>query len=802
MKHLLHTSFILLKRANLFLAFLLLSNYAFSQSSTQVIKGRIVDEITQIPIPGVTVILLNSNPVVGANTDLDGFYKLNAPIGRQAIQIKYLGYEDKVINDIIVSAGKEVNINVFLTENIKNMKEVEVVYDRSKDGTVTTNDMALISARSFNIDDTKRYAGSLGDPSRMAANFAGVIAGNDSRNDIVVRGNSPIGMLWQLEGLNIPNPNHFGSLFSTGGPVSMLNNNVLAKSDFLSGAFPSMYGNANAAVFDVNLREGNNDKAEFIGQIGFNGFEVGAEGPFKKGSKASYLFNYRYSTLGLLKNVGVDPGTGAATPKYQDLNMKIAIPFDDNSKLTFFGLFGNSMVDLLGEEVDTTKTDFYGEPDENLYPRYNNAMFGSSYERNLSAKTFLKVTAAGNYGNQNYYIDSIAVDEPNKPKYRSAEGDFTTTKFLSRVELSHKLNSKNSLKVGGYADLTNIDYFNKDIFNGTEDRVYVDANETSTLYQAYAQWKHRFNERWTFSGGVHSQYFDLNDQIVVEPRLAIKYVLTPLSSLSLAYGLHHQQQNIYTYYVETPTANGVALTNKELDFTRSNHLVLAYERQLTERVRLKVETYVQYIDKVPVTIFPSSYSELNQGASFAPSDQDSLVNDGIGNNYGLELTLERSFDKGYYFLITGSLFDSKYEGSDGVERNTAFNTHYAYNILGGKEWKVGKKKDNVFSIGLKLTSTGGRYLTPIDLEASEEANVAVEDEANAYSLQQDPYFRADLKFGYRKEYKSSTLEFSVDLQNITNNQNVFDQGYNSQNNTISTEYQQGFFPVPMVRYTF
>ena len=128
MKHLLHTSFILLKRANLFLAFLLLSNYAFSQSSTQVIKGRIVDEITQIPIPGVTVILLNSNPVVGANTDLDGFYKLNAPIGRQAIQIKYLGYEDKVINDIIVSAGKEVNINVFLTENIKNMKEVEVVY--------------------------------------------------------------------------------------------------------------------------------------------------------------------------------------------------------------------------------------------------------------------------------------------------------------------------------------------------------------------------------------------------------------------------------------------------------------------------------------------------------------------------------------------------------------------------------------------------------------------------------------------------------------------------------------------------
>ena len=782
---------------------LLINFYALISlaQTTQIIKGRIVDDVTKVPIPGVNIILLNSNPMVGSATDVDGQFRLSAPLGRQAIQIRYLGYEERVISDIIVSAGKEVLLNINLVEKVNTIKQVDVVYDRKKDASVTNNDMTTVSARSFNIEDTKRYAGSLGDPSRMAANFAGVIAGNDSRNDIVVRGNSPAGMLWQLEGLNIPNPNHFGSLFSTGGPVSMLNNNTLAKSDFLTGAFPSMYGNATAAVFDLNLREGNSEKSEFVGQIGYNGLELGAEGPLKKGSKASYLVNYRYSTLGLLKNVGVSAGTGAATPLYQDLNMKVVLPFKDNSKLSFFGLFGYSTIDLLGKDVDTSKTDYYGDPEQNVLPRYFTGIFGSRYERNLSEKTFLKITIGGNFGDQHYTVDSIAVDEPSQPSYLAAKGKFITQKFLSNVEVSHKFNSKNSIKAGGYADITNINYFNKRVYNGTIDEVYIDANETSILYQAYTQWKHRFTDRFSLSTGIHAQLFDLNNSIAIEPRVGLKYNLNALSSVSLAYGLHNQQQNIYTYYVQTPTTNGIAYTNKNLDFTRSNHLVAGYERQLNELVRLKAEAYYQYLDKIPVTINPSSYSEINQGAAFAPTNEDSLINEGTARNFGMELTLEKSFSKGYYFLITGSVFDSKYKGSDNVERNTAFNTNYAYNILGGKEFKIGKKK-NILTCSLKLTSTGGRYLTPLDLEASETAGEAKEDKPNAYSLRQTPYFRADLKVGYKKEYTSSTLEFSVDLQNITNHQNVFDQGYNRRNNTISTSYQQGFFPVPMVRYTF
>ena len=309
-----------LRKRNLLLALglivaLLGSATALAQS-VQTVRGRVVDAVSQTPLVGVNVVVLNVGDVpLGASTDANGDYLITGvPVGRQTIKITYVGFEEQVIPNIVVTAGKEVILNIALTESVNSLDEVVIVADSREDKTATNNDLAVVSARSFNVDDTKRYAGALGDPSRMAANFAGVVGGNDSRNDIVVRGNSPQGMLWQLEGLNIPNPNHFGSLTSTGGPVSMLNNNNLDKSDFITSAFPAQYGDATAGVFDIRLRDGNNRKQEFVTQVGFNGFELGAEGPFSKNSKASFIANYRYSTLGVFDALGIDFGAPCGTP--------------------------------------------------------------------------------------------------------------------------------------------------------------------------------------------------------------------------------------------------------------------------------------------------------------------------------------------------------------------------------------------------------------------------------------------------------------------------------------------------------
>lgn len=773
---------------------------------TQTVRGRILDEASRAPVIGATFVLVRPDaPALGAVADVDGNFKLaQVPLGRQTFQVRAMGYEGRVLANVVVTAGKEVVLEITLTESVRQLNEAVVTASRSENKRVTNNEMALVSGRSFNIDDTRRYAGALGDPARMAANFAGVIAGNDSRNDIVVRGNSPGGMLWQLEGLNIPNPNHFGSLTSTGGPVSMLNNNALAKSDFLTSAFPAQYGNALAGVFDLRLRNGNDERREYVGQVGFNGFEAGAEGPFslKKPGKGSFLFNYRYSTLGLFNTLGIQLGTGNAVPDYQDFNVKIQVPVSRRVSVSAFAIGGLSDVNFEGNKEDTTGKNLYGNENENLRVDYGTIISGVSADIQTSPRSSLRLTAGYSATSENFEGDSISTE--TRQAFLSGKARFRTGKYSFNGQYNLKINARNAIHAGFYNEILRYNLFNKEVYQGTRDLVRVNRDGSWYLGQAFVQWKHRFTARLAVTPGVHVQYTSQGEAAAAGPRLGIRYSLSEKQSLSAGYGMHFQMQSPYTYSVETFTPEGVRLTNRDLGFTRSQHLVLGTERLLTDNTSLKAEAYYQYIDRAPVTGAgrPSSYSGLNSGNSFAPDNEDSLVNAGTGENYGVELTLERTFTKGFYYLITGSLFQSRYRGSDNITRNTAFNTRAVFNALVGKEWKVGKNKNQVLGLNLRASTIGGRFLTPLNLAESQRQERAIFREDQAFSERQKPYFRTDLRLTYRREYSRSTLEFSLDLQNLTNHQNVFNQQYNRRTNRMVTQYQQGFFPVPFVRYTF
>jgi hypothetical protein len=768
--------------------------------STQSIRGQVLDESSKSPLPGVNVTVISVDPIIGASTDLQGNFRITGvPIGRHTLKISFIGYEDRIIPDVIITAGKEAILNQSISEAVTQLNEVVVSYDRTKDKKETNNEMSLVSTRSFNLDETKKYAGALGDPARMAGNFAGVVPGNDSRNDIIVRGNSPLGVLWQIEGLNAPNPNHFGTLTSTGGPVSIINTNNIDKSDFSSGAFAPQYGNATAAAFDLRLRRGNDSKREYLGQVGFNGFEGGIEGPFVKGKKATYLVNYRYSTLGVFKTLGFSIA-GSAVPLYQDLNYKLFFPVGKNGELSIFGLNGNSSIDFLGKDVDTTAADNLNDPFANTKVSYFNTINGLSYKHKLGANTTANLSLGYTSTGQEFRGDSLSKDQ--RVEYRNGSASFYTKVFNSHLSINHKINARNSLSGGIFADLTDYSLQNRDFENaGTKEVIFVNSKGQMLLSQAYLQWKHRFGRKVQMVTGVHAQHLDFNNDFYVEPRLAFRYDASPLTSFNLGYGLHSQAQNVYNYFIETQTSVGRQLTNRDMRFTKSHHVVLTADRRIGENTRLKVEPYYQYLFDIPVEQRASSFAMINNGADFAPVDNDSLVNKGTGTNVGVELTLERYFSKGFYYLITGSVFESKYKGSDGVERNTAFNTRYVLNVLAGKEFKVGRK-GNVLAINFKVATIGGRYLTPIDLQASGLAGRAVFLDNRAFTERQTPYFRSDLKISYRKEMKSSTLELALDLQNVTNNQNVFNRDYNPGLNKVVTNLQQGFFPVPMVRYTF
>lgn len=773
---------------------------AFAQQSTQTVRGKVTDAASKAPVVGAVVQVMGSNPPIGASTDADGNFRLaNVPVGRVGLKISFVGYEDSFAKDIIVNTGKEIILDLSMTESLTKLNEVTVTYKRSEDATVTNNEMTTLSARPFNPSETLKYAGSLGDPSRMAANFAGVSGANDARNDIVVRGNSPSSLLWRLDGVNIPNPNHFGALGTSGGPVSMLNTNLLAKSDFMSGAFPAEYANALGSVFDLRLRKGNDEKREFLGQMAFNGLELGAEGPYSKKSKASYLINYRYSFLGLVSGLGFQI---AGTPYYQDFTFKTDIPVGKRGTLSAWTIGGRSNVDFFGKDVNT-EGDAYGDENENTRVKFSNGIAAVSYEHRFSDRTYGKLTFSGSRSTQQFNGDTVLYRGETKEilrEFQTEQSEFTNDKASVNAFVSHKISAKDKVSGGFIIDLNRFDLRNTQLYPQTIDFRNTDGN--TMLSQGFVQWKHRFNEKLTLNSGVSLLHYALSNQSALEPRAGINYAVTPRSSLNVAYGLHSNLQPILTYFYQTRNPNGsYALTNKNLGFTRSHHFVVGYERSLTENVRLKVETYYQSLFNVPVERTPSYYSVLTEGADFAPTDKGNLVNEGTGRNYGVEMTLEKYFSNSYYFLVTGSLFESKYEGSDGIERNTPFNGKYVLNLLAGKEFKIGRR-ENILSINWKVTTAGGRFVRPIDLARSAENRTTVFDDSRAFSEQQTAYFRTDLKIGYKINRARLTHEIAVDLQNVTDSQNVFQQIYNPRTNRVGTAYQQGFLPIPFYRLTF
>lgn len=778
------------------------SNRGTSQLSqfTQTIRGQVTDAASKAPIIGATIQVVGSQPLLGAVTDVEGRFRLtNVPVGWVRLKITTVGYEDILLNEVTVNTGKEVVLDLTMTERVLMLNEVAVAYKRSEDRTVANNEMATVSARPFNAAETIRYAGSLGDPSRMAANFAGVSGANDSRNDIIVRGNSPASLLWRLEGVNIPNPNHFGALGTSGGPVSMLNTNLLAKSDFLTGAFPAEYANALGSVFDLKLRKGNDEKREFLGQMGFNGLELGAEGPYTKKSKASYLVNYRYSFFGLLKNIGFQL---AGTPSYQDFTFKTDIPVGKRGQLSAWTLNGSSNISFLGKDVETDKPDAYGDENNNIRVRYATNIAAISYEHRFSARTYGKLIISGSQTKQWFDGDTVIYKNAKEIAQEIPNGQsvYTQRKLSFNASVAHKINSKDKLSAGVIADVLQYDLLGQTLYPVPKSN--QNATGKTLLTQVYGQWKHRFSEQLTLNTGLSFLTLALNGSTAIEPRAGLSYQITPASSFNVAYGLHSMMQPILSYFYQTRQVDGsYAQTNNELGFTRSHHAVIGYDRMINESLRLKVEAYHQWLFNAPVDQIPSYFSMLTTGTDFGPANRGNLVNAGTGRNYGLELTLEKFFSNNYYFLVTTSLFDSKYKGSDGIERNTPFNNQYVVNVLTGREFKLGRR-GNVLIINWKLTTAGGKFVTPINLSASAEQHQQVDDYSRAFSSQQTPYFRTDLKIGYKMNRRRLTHEMALDLQNFTGNQNVFQQAYNPRTNTLGTAYQQGFLPLPFYRLTF
>ena len=795
--------------------------FACSQNLTQTIRGNVIDNDNKLPLIGVEIIILDTQPLIGTTTDEDGNFRLeNIPIGRINLHLSYLGFETKALQNIVVNSGKEVILNLTMEESLIKMEEIVVTANKNKGEAL--NDMAMISARSISAEETNRYAGGFNDPSRIIGNFAGVTNTQDGSNDIIIRGNAPKYVQWRLEGIEITNPNHFADASAASGSVSTLNNNLLATSDFHTGAFTPEFGDALSGVYDVKLRAGNNEKFESVFGFGLLGTDLTLEGPFKKGYGGSFLVNYRYSVATLISNLGLIDVNGI--PEFQDAAFKIVLPTKKMGTFSVFGLGGLS--NFLFEDV---KPSIWETPGNNAMKTDTQEDFkkgahllntGINHTLSLSQNSFLKTTLS--YSNEGINDDifeskTISIFDNSGEFLRDSvvnrilnyQNKWQKNTYRGAITYNNKINAKNKIQVGiKYAlfDYQNQQSQLKD--DASERFSLIDFREHISTLRNFISWKYRINKDITIVTGLHNMNILLNNKSTLEPRLAINWKINNTNSIHAGYGNHSTMESIHSYFAKVEQPDGSIIEpNKDLDLLKANHFVVGYEKRFGKNLMAKIEAYYQDLYNLPVENNDTSYfATINEGIEFRYVD---LVNKGTGKNYGIEITLERFFNNNYYFLINGSLFQSKYTALDGVERNTQFSSNFLVNILLGKEFeRLGKKKNQTLSLNSKIFFGGGRKIIPLLRDA--QGNLAVDPDNNkfwdyekAYENSLEDIYQVTLSASYKWNRPRATHELFLNMDNVTNTKGKISEFYDeSEPESVGYLAQFGLFPNLMYRVYF
>ncbi len=765
----------------LFSIFVFIVSHAFAQL-TQPIRGTVVDDASNVPLPFASVVVLNTDPLLGTTTDLSGAFEIpNVPVGRYDIQVSFVGYEPAIIREVTVISAKQTLLTIQLKESATMLGEVVVKPRVNKEQPL--NSMATVSAKMLSVEEAKRYAGGFDDPARLASSSAGV-ASNTSDNGIIVRGNAPKFLQWKMEGVEIPNPNHFGDLNALGGGTfTALSSQMLANSDFFTSAFPAEYNNALSGVFDIALRNGNNEKKERTFQASLIGLESSAEGPFKKGGKASYLYNTRYSTFALLAPLLPED---AGSLKYNDLSFKLNFP---TKKAGIISVWGIGMTDGASSKVktDSTKWVYLDDIERNDIKQRTGAT-GITHKYFFKNSAYLKTTLATTVTNTNWTTKALNEEFTLAPKSKieNTNWNFVLSSFLNKKFSANHTNKTGILLTGMKYDI----FLNNALAAGSVPEEIVNASGFSSVISGYSSSSINLTSKLLMNIGINSQVFTLNNHYTIEPRLGFRQQLSKNQSIGVAYGLHSRLEKL-NYYFNNSLLTGETAVNKDLDFTKAHHFVLSYDKNITELIHFKIETYYQKLFSVPV-IADSSFSFINlQNNLFF---REKLQNTGEGRNYGVDITLEKYISKGYYYLFTASLFNSEFKGGDDVWRNTRFNRNYVFNVLAGKEWQIGKNNQNTLSLNARLSYQGGARFSPVDEEASQNAKDIVFDESNAFSLQADPTLNVHFTVSFKTNKKKSSREIALKILNVTGQPDFKGYQYNLINHSIDKDLESVVIP--------
>ena len=768
---------------------------AFSQQPVQTIRGRVIDRATFAPLERASVLIVGDTTATGTVTDSSGYFSFGKiKAGRYTLKVSYVGYHNQVISDILLNAGKEKVLEVGLDKKLNPLNEVTIIADEQAGNDPV--EINYLSSSKFTVEESQRYAATFYDPARVVTTGPGVVATNDQANHLVVRGNNPTGILWRIEGADVVNPNHLTNAGTvtdkpslSGGGVAILSTQLLADSRFLTGSFPAGYGNALSGVFDIQLRDGNNRNYEFTAQASLLGIDIAGEGPFSNSYNGSFIVNYRYSTLGLFEMAGIP--IGDETINFQDLSIKATLPAGKLGVFNLFAIGGKSITVFNGVrdstewvyQKDRTDVDFYSDM----------GAAGISHKLSLGRKSGVHTAFAVSglvSGRTEHYI---------MPDYTTAVSEYHKLSLFKQSLSSYyfiKLSNSTLLKTGA---IFNINTFK--IKTEASDSLFISLKELHngkanySSFQPYLHWQYQFASDFQLNAGLHTLYSGFNGNLSVEPRISAKWQMNGVVYISAGYGLHSRMQHPSVYFNSVPE-------NKNLNFTKAHHSIAGISAQWNQTLILSSEFYYQWLYNVPVLAERSgSFSALNLLETSVITEK--LANEGTGKNYGLDVSLERSMKRGYYYILAGSLYESRYKGSDGIERDTRYNGNHSVKLTAGKEFEVEKKSEiNVYGINISAINAGGFRYTPVTNSTSvAEGETVIKDE-NAFSEQLDDFFRMDLRLLWRKNKANYTRTFAIDIQNLTNKKNPAWPYYDFHQNKTVFKNQLGILPFLSYRIEF
>ena len=726
---------------------------AYSQGYT--IKGRVIDRLSRQPIEYANVLVVGgNNNGVGAATDMDGNFVIEkVKPGICQLSVSYLGYKSVVTPDYIISATTPF-IEIEMDEDSNTLEGVVVRPNRFNKTIESPVSMKVIGLR-----EIENSPGANRDISRIVRSYPGVsFSPIGYRNDLIVRGGGPSENRFYMDGIEIPNINHFATQGATGGPVSIVNADLIREIKFYTGAFPANRSGALSSVLDFSLQDGNPDKQTFKATVGAS--ELSLSGSGHLGKKTTYLFSVRQSYLQFLFDVLGLP----FLPNYIDAQVKVKTRFSDTDELTFLALTGIDKMKLNTDEDSES------------------AQYILSYLPTIEQETFTVGATYRHYAGKHVQTFTLSHNYLNNKniKYRNNDesSEDNLTLRLRSLEQKTSFRAENRSYLGNWTMREGVELNYSSYTNNTWQRLFTDVpvisdyNTDLGLFSwglfALADYTSP-DKKLTASVGLRADAANYAAQTKrvweqLSPRVSISYALNEMWSISGGSGIYYQLPP-YTA-LGFKNSEGVWV-NKGLDYMRVIGANLGFDWRWLDRWIVSVEGFYKGYGDVPLSI-RDQVPLTCKGNDYGTSGDEALVSSAEGRAYGLETMVQWNIpDK---LNLTGSftLFKSEYRNnSSSPYIASAWDNRFVLNLSGTYDFP------KHWSVGAKLSCIGGSPYTPYDVEKSSlvkawDAQGRPYYDYDAYNTGRlDAFAQLDLRVDKDFYFKKWRFGVYLDLQNIT-----------------------------------